>query len=224
MTCTAGLLLMACNHKPAEKPFALRSGDLLFQDLDCGDMCTAIETVTHGWHGAKLSHVGIAIVDSTGRVEVLEAISRGVSLTPLSNFLKRSADTSGHPKVIVGRLKIANSQQLAEDAVKRALTYLGKPYDTVFSITNQAYYCSELVYFAYKDSLGNPLFTLNPMTYNDPATGTIFPVWKSYFEAMHVPVPEGQPGINPGGISRSNKIEIIHVYGNPAGMEINTTN
>jgi len=222
--CMAGLLLQACNHQPAEKPFALQSGDLLFQDMDCGDMCTAIETVTQGWHGAKLSHVGIAVVDSNGHVEVLEAISKGVSLTPLSSFLKRSADTSGHPKVIVGRLNIPNSEQLAKDAVKRAMTYLGMPYDTVFNINNKAYYCSELVYFSYKDSLGNPLFNLKPMTFNEPVTGTVFPVWKSYFEAMHVPVPEGKPGINPGGISRSDKIDIIHVYGNPEGMEINTTN
>ena len=64
------------------------------------------------------------------------------------------------------------------------MTYLGKPYDTVYNISNQAYYCSELVYFAYQDSLGNSLFTLSPMTYNDPATITIFPVWKSYFDGM----------------------------------------
>jgi len=224
MTCMAGLLLLACSHQPAEKPFALQSGDLLFQDLDCGEMCTAIETVTHGWHGAKLSHVGIVVIDSTGHIKVLEAISRGVSLTPLDSFLNRSSDTTHNPKVIVGRLKIPNAVRFEKEAVKRAMTYLGKPYDTVYNISNQAYYCSELVYFAYQDSLGNSLFTLSPMTYNDPATNTIFPVWKSYFDGMHVPVPEGQPGINPGGISRSDKIEIIHVYGNPTGMEINSNN
>ena len=211
----------ACSTSQKEQPFTLHNGDLLFQDIDCGDMCTAIETVTFGWHGAKFSHVGIAVVDSAGKVQVLEAISKGVSLTPIDEFMKRSADSIGKPKVIVGRL-LPKYENLSANAVKRALGYLGKPYDTVFAISNDAYYCSELVYYAFLDSENAPLFELKPMTYNDPATKSIFPVWKSYFEAMKVAVPEGEPGLNPGGISRSDKIEIVHVYGIPQGMVIDS--
>ena len=37
--------------------FELTNGDLLFQDLDCGPFCDAIEKVTEGYRGAQLSHV-----------------------------------------------------------------------------------------------------------------------------------------------------------------------
>jgi len=214
--------LSGCNQAVKEQPFTLHNGDLLFQDIDCGEMCTAIETVTFGWHGAKFSHVGIAVVDSVGNVQVLEAISKGVSLTPIDEFMKRSTDSTGKPKVIVGRL-LPKYDDLSTKAVNRALGYLGKPYDTVFAISNDAYYCSELVYFAFLDSANAPLFELKPMTYNDPATKTLFPVWKSYFDAMNVAVPEGEPGLNPGGISQSDKIEIMHVYGMPQGMKVESS-
>lgn len=215
-------IAVGCNHAVKEQPFTLHNGDLLFQDIDCGDMCSAIETVTFGWHGAKFSHVGIAVVDSVGNVHVLEAISKGVSLTPIDVFLKRSADSSGKPKVIVGRL-LPKYENLSTKAVKRALGYWGKPYDTVFAISNDAYYCSELVYFAFLDSANAPLFELNPMTYKDPSTKTLFPVWKSYFDAMNVAVPEGAPGLNPGGISQSDKIEMVHIYGIPQGINVESS-
>ena len=57
------------------------------------------------------------------------------------------------------------------------------------------------------------------MTYNDPDTKEIFPIWKDYFQELNVPVPEGQPGLNPGGMSKSDYIDIVHFYGKPQGYE-----
>ena len=34
----------------------LKEGDLLFQDLNCGELCDAIETVTQGVDGKDFSH------------------------------------------------------------------------------------------------------------------------------------------------------------------------
>jgi len=53
------------------------------------------------------------------------------------------------------------------------------------------------------------------MTFKSPGTGNTFPEWQEYFSGLGVPVPEGQPGINPGGISRSYAIDIVHEYGTP---------
>ncbi|MHC4724324.1 MAG: hypothetical protein ACYS9V_08765 [Planctomycetota bacterium] len=39
--------------------FEPKEGDLLFQDLDCGPLCDAIEKVTTGYQGSNFSHVGI---------------------------------------------------------------------------------------------------------------------------------------------------------------------
>ena len=48
------------------------------------------------------------------------------------------------------------------------------------------------------------------MTYK--VNGKTLPVWEEYFNKLNIPIPEHEPGINPGGISLSNKIRIIHDY------------
>jgi len=54
-------LIISCQPKNQEVAFELKVGDLLFQDLDSSPLCDAIETVTPGFQGASLSHIGIVI-------------------------------------------------------------------------------------------------------------------------------------------------------------------
>jgi uncharacterized protein YycO len=202
--------------------FQLKPGDLLFQDSDCGPFCEAIEKVTSGVGGAKFSHVGMVVTDSQGELVVIEAVTAGVVTTPLDSFFSRSFDAEQKYKVVVGRLKDAQ-QHLIPKAIEFSKTLLGKPYDKVFDINNDAYYCSELVYEAFKyANNGEPIFQLQKMTYLDPDTGGIFPIWDSYFQELGVSVPEGEPGLNPGGMSLSDHLTIVHFYGNPEGYQANT--
>lgn len=195
--------------------FSLRPGDLLFEDLDCGPLCDAIEDVTTGYQNARLSHVGLAARDESGRIVVLEAVSRGVVAADLQTFLNRAAQSGGRPRVIVGRLK-APYRRLIPAAIEQAVALKGKPYDRSFEIDNDAYYCSELVYEAFRRANGGAaIFSLEPMTFKDPATQQTQPVWAEYFAKLGVDVPEGEPGINPGGISRSAALTIIHSYTHP---------
>jgi len=55
------VLLNGCHRSTFKQNhgFVLQPGDLLFQDLDCGPLCDAIEKVTTGYQGANFSHVGI---------------------------------------------------------------------------------------------------------------------------------------------------------------------
>ncbi len=53
------------------------------------------------------------------------------------------------------------------------------------------------------------------MTFNDPDTQEPFPIWVEYYKKLGEPIPEGEPGLNPGGISRSIYIDIVHYYGKP---------
>ncbi|MGB3617444.1 MAG: YiiX/YebB-like N1pC/P60 family cysteine hydrolase [Catalinimonas sp.] len=190
--------------------FRLQPGDLLFQDLDCGPLCDAIEAVTEGTEGADFSHVGIVSRVEGDRVWITEAVAAGVVRTPLANFLRRSADASGRPKVVVGRLKAAHRARIP-DALAQLRHYEGRPYDRVYRMDDSTYYCSELV----QEVFG--LFTVQPMTFLDPATGRTFPAWVDYYEALGVPIPEGAPGLNPGGVSRSDALDIVHAYGRPYG-------
>jgi hypothetical protein len=198
--------------------FLPQTGDLLFQDIDCGPLCDAIEQVTTGIEGARFSHVGL-VVEKEREIFVLEAISKGVTLTPLSDFLKRSSDSSGNPKVLVGRLK-PQYMHLIPMAINEAEKYFGKSYDTVFSISNDSYYCSELLYFSFKSANGNiDFFKLSPMTFKSAGSDIFFKEWKNYFDSMKIQIPEGKPGINPGGISRSDLLDIVYEYGKPDGYE-----
>jgi hypothetical protein len=221
------LLLLACvfvvgcsqYHYQKGRGFTLQEGDLLFQDLDCGPLCDAIEKVTTGYRGASFSHVGIAAKDAGGNFVVIESSSNGVTSTPLQTFLNSSSDERGRPKVVVGRLKPA-FYRLIPSAIREAFALKGKPYDKVFAINNDSFYCSELIYEMFLRANNNrPVFTLQPMTFKDPDTGVILPAWEQYFSKLGVSVPEGEPGINPGGISRSPVLSIIYSYGIPNGWE-----
>jgi len=197
--------------------FILQPGDILFQDLDCGPFCDAIEKVTRGYNGANFSHVVIVARDENADFIVIEAVSTGVGVTPVEVFLGRSLDEKQRPKVVVGRLK-DNYKHLISSALIEALALKGKPYDSVFDITNDSYYCSELIYEIFSRANNNmPIFKLEPMTFKDPDTGNIFPVWEEYFSKLGVSVPEGREGLNPGSISRSPALIIIDAYGTPTG-------
>jgi len=140
-----------------------------------------------------------------------------VETTPLQTFLGRSSDANGQPKVVVGRLKPALGY-LIPPALKEAHALKGKPYDKVFTIDNESYYCSELIYEIFLRANDNkPVFTLRPMTFKDPNTEVALAAWEEYFSKLGVPIPQGQPGINPGSISCSPVLTIIHTYGTPNG-------
>lgn len=221
---SAAVVLAGC-HSPGRGPgadFALEPGDLLLQDADGGPLCDAIEAVTSGYEGAHLSHVGIVAGREHGAYVVIEAAAAGVNAVPLDRFLQRSLDRDRRPKVLVGRLK-PSFRRLIPAAIRHANALRGKPYDKVFDIHNDAYYCSELVYCSFLAANdGKPVFELQPMTFIDPVSGVTFGAWKEYFQKLAVPIPEGQPGINPGGISRSSVLTIVHAYGSPAGWKPRT--
>lgn len=194
----------------------LKEGDLLFQDLDCGELCQAIESVTKGFRNAHFSHVGIVVKGENNELNVLEAIGEQVKLTDIDQFLLRYYDSKGRPKVVVGRPK---SGIFSIENLKNVDNFIGNKYDDIFNIEDDKYYCSELVYFLYKDLNGKNLFQLTPMTFKDEKTGDYFPSWKKYYEVLNTPIPEGKPGINPGGISLSDKIDILYRYGDPEGWD-----
>ena len=182
----------------------MREGDLIFQELDCGPMCTAIETVTEGVNGRDFSHCAM-VIEEHDSLKVIEAIGAGVQITSMSDFLQRSN------KVLAARLKTSDKGVISR-AVKYSKTLLGKPYDYVFLLNNDQYYCSELLYESFKvANHGKPVFELEPMTFVDPKTKTYYPVWVDYYHALHIRIPEGKPGLNPGSISRSEKLELLDV-------------
>ncbi len=196
--------------------YQAKIGDLLFQDIDCGPMCEAIEAVTHGYNGANLSHVGLVVKKGDSLV-VLEAVSDGILLTEYDDFISRSVDNEGNPKIVVGRLT-RNMRHIIPEAVNNALKYLNTEYDYRFLIDNDTYYCSELLYTVFKDANnGTPVFNLAPMTFKIPGSDSYYSIWEAYYNEIGMPIPEGLPGINPGGMSCSPNIKIVAKLGEVSG-------
>jgi hypothetical protein len=197
------LLFQCASHLLAQQLYSteLHNADLLFQDLDCGPLCDAIEQVTQSYGGHHFSHIGLVDIEGDS-VFIIEAIGSAVQKTPLQHFLSRS-----HHQVLVGRLK-PEFASMRSDVLAFATKQIGVPYDEAFLYANGKYYCSELIYDAFKDANHQKaFFELQPMTFKQPHRKTFFPVWVTYYQQLQMPIPEGALGINPGGISRSNRLD-----------------
>ncbi len=182
---------------------ALKNGDILFQDLDCGGLCDAIEQVTQSYGGRHFSHIGLVSIEGDS-LYIIEAIGNKVQRTPLKDFTHRNKN-----EILLGRVLKAYEKIVAQ-AVHIAQEQIGVPYDDAFIYDNGKYYCSELLYDAFKQANGNQaFFELRPMTFKKPNSNEFFPVWVDYYQKLQMPIPEGMAGINPGGISMSKKLQMF---------------
>ena len=193
----------------------LRGGDLLFVVNGQGNNIT---DVTDGVDGLGIDHIAVF---SDGNV--IEAIPEyGVVENPLDSFLVRLSDRES---VLVGRIEGLD----VEESVTNARKFLGKPYDDIFMPSDSAIYCSELVQksFVFKDGLkkrdhnvkevdskatgsGTKHFVFGtiPMSFHD-STGNVTEFWTKFYSARGLAVPEGEPGTNPGQLSRDPNVKIL---------------
>jgi len=184
----------------------LESGDLVFLDLDCGELCEAMAAVTaeqHGVPGPALSHVGL-LERERGALFVLEAWPRGgVTRRPLAEVLARVRGAEGRRHGFrFGRLR-PERRALGRAAVQAARELLGAPYDEDFLVENGRLYCSELVYLALR-----PALRLSPMFFGRPGTPER-EVWERYYRARGRVVPDGAPGISPLGVYLQGRRELF---------------
>lgn len=194
------LLSAVCVSAQRLKGIALGSlceGDLLFCAQEKGNNIT---DVTQGVGGMKIDHVAI-FHRQGGRTFALEAIHSGVGLTPTDSFMAR--------REVVLAARLRDTLGVAR-SVERALGFIGRPYDFNFMPDDSAFYCSELVQKCYRDSRGELVFKPIPMSFHDKS-GRITPYWHDYYARQGLQVPEGEPGSNPGDLSRSAAICILGI-------------
>jgi hypothetical protein len=180
----------------------LKTGDLLFQKMNCGDLCDAIHAVTEGYQGIDFSHLGLVYIQNDS-IFIIEAAGNAVRKVTLEQFSENTKTT-----MYIGRVK-NKFRKLIPAVIDFSLKQIGTPYDDDYLYDNGKYYCSELIYVAFLKAYENPFFDLQPMTFKQPETNEFFPAWVTYYQNLGVEIPEGKPGCNPGGISTSNKIKII---------------
>lgn len=188
----------------------LQDGDLLFQDLDCGALCDAIKAVTESVNGKNFSHCAI-VVKINDTLKVIEAIGEKVQVNSLQHFFERCGHTTTLKCVTIARVKNKYKKLLIK-ATAFAKQQIGQPYDAEFLLNNGKWYCSELLFEAFKVANNQKdFFDLAPMTFKDSKTNAYFPAWVAYYKHLNTAIPEGMLGTNPGLISRSNKINIIKI-------------
>ena len=194
----------------ANREFALRNGDLLFQVGADSAMGEAIRDATGRGGELPYTHVAIAEVDDCGEVRIIEATGeRGVCRTALQDFLDRSARIDGRPAVTVYRVQSDESDIAA--AVERAARYIGRPYDWWYMPGDERMYCSELVYECFLRADGGHIFTARPMNFR-AADGSMPRFWEELFASLGEPVPEGVDGTNPSDMSRQECLQKVWSY------------
>ena len=95
-------LAPSCNH--SHETEGLKAGDILFQNLNCGEICEATEEVTKGIDGKDFSHCAF-VVNINDILKVIEAIGETVQVNSLENFFARSGDTAKIENITVERVK-----------------------------------------------------------------------------------------------------------------------
>lgn len=176
----------------------LQEGDLLFA---CSEEPNAITQVTSGVDALPIDHVAVVhrIGGESGLLYVIEAVKPAVKLTSIDAFVEANG------MVIVGRV---NADLDARTSVRRCLAMVGKPYDDLYMPGDSALYCSELVQLNYVTMTGTPVFDTVPMSFHD-STGRVTDYWRDFYSQRGLAVPEGEPGTNPGELSRRPQVTII---------------
>lgn len=191
-----------------------KTGDLIFTQIGFPE--NAISAVTEGYRGARVNHLGVVVVNNYGPY-VLEAFPPEVRVTSLAVYLRRSELESGSPRFIHARIH-EEHQSLIPGAVSYGLEKRNVPYDAIYLTDELTLYCSELVVDMFKHANGGvEFFPERPMSFRDPASGEIHPAWISYYEKFGMDVPDGEPGSNPGDISRDLRVGILRVVGDITG-------
>jgi len=192
------VFLYGCNQK-------IRSGDLVFVGSEDSDFEKSIVEVTKFEnYELNFTHVGLVNVTDSGTFVVEAVPGKGVIYSSFADFKSNNNNSS----LFIGKLK-PKYQKFALAAISRAYAHLGKEYDYAFDFENDDYYCSELVYEAYAHASADPLFFETPnMSFKQERSDEFLPYWVSYFEQQNIPVPEGKPGVNPTGLSRSDKFRV----------------
>lgn len=180
--------------------FELRTGDLLFRGRTPSALSSAIDEVTQTGDGNHFSHVGLVEVIA-GEVYVIHAEGeKGVCRQPVDSFM--TDDTGEKLYAEAFRVKDDFRKGIGE-AVKRAASAIGEPYNYTYIIEDSGYYCSELIWWAFSP---DSVFALSPMTFKDPVSGRFHDGWVRHYEKLGMDIPEGLPGCNPNGMAASDNI------------------
>lgn len=171
------------------------TGDIIFQTSKSAQS-KVIQKATH----SPYSHMGM-IVNKQGQVWVLEAI-QPVKYTPLKQWIDRGVNQA----YVVKRYQTSLSTSQQNVLLKNAEVYLNKPYDIYFEWNDDAIYCSEIVWKAYKDALDIELAPLAQLKSFDLTDQTVKALMKQRYGHK---IPLQEKVIAPSAIFNSKKLVTV---------------
>jgi len=199
------LLLIQCKNTYSGNVL-LKNGDLLFVTAKESGLSGAINNVTQKQKIASFDHIGILEKDGN-KMFVLHAAPKGGSQKQdLKDFIKDQKEDG--QEVIVYRLK-TEYQKIIPEAVEKANSMLGKPYNFNYILDENSYYCSDFVERVFR---AENIFKLESMTFIDPKTGKTNAFWEEFYTKKNLKIPEGEPGCNPNGLAGSDRLERVGSY------------
>ena len=172
-----------------------QTGDIIFQTSKSAQS-KVIQKATH----SPYSHMGM-IVNRNGQSWVLEAI-QPVKYTPLQQWVDRGVNKH----YVVKRYQTALTAIQQTKLVKNAEGYLNKPYDIYFEWGDDAIYCSEIVWKAYKNALGIELAPLDQLKSFDLTDPSVKVLMKQRYGKT---IPLQEKVIAPSALFNSKKLVLI---------------
>ena len=176
----------------------IQEGDIIFQTSK-SSQSQAIQLATH----SKYSHMGI-VFENDGKQYVYEAI-QPVQFTALDKWIERGENNH----YVVKRLKNAGDLLTPDILEKMKLIgkeFKGKKYDIYFQWSDEAIYCSELVWKIYDEALGIEIGELEKLTGFDLSHDAVKEKIKERY-GNHIP--DNEQFISPAAMFNSDKLITI---------------
>jgi hypothetical protein len=193
------LLLFSCTQ-PTQH-MNIQTGDILFCSYQTDGLSNAINEVTQTEKATNYSHMALVELVGTDTFVIHASLKRGVVKETLNKFLQVDQAT------VVDNYRLVDSLQFSvPTAILQANKWVGLPYNAHYIMNDTSYYCSQLVFEAFK---ANNIFSLEPMTFKNPATDEFNEGWIKYYDSLGIEIPEGEPGCNPNGLAVSKNLKFV---------------
>ncbi|WP_313385359.1 YiiX/YebB-like N1pC/P60 family cysteine hydrolase [Chishuiella sp.] len=201
------LILNSCSIKTIDSKIIklnkLQNGDLIFVGAQKENLSGAINRVTRTSKNLNFDHIGL-IEKTKDSIFVLHATTDGGSKREnIYNFYTKNHKNNNQLEIY--RLK-KEFQYSIPNAITKAKTMLGKPYNWSYILNENQYYCSDFIERAFRN---NKIFELIPMNFKNSETGKIDDFWINFYKKQGKNVPQDEPGTNPNQLANSDKLKKI---------------
>ncbi len=195
------LVFFACAHSES-KP-KIKDGDIIFRGNDTQGLSDAINSVTQTNAKTNYTHIGICFIKNDTSFVIHATPNKGVCIETIETFMQPDTNTKYISDIY--RLK-KDFRSCIPNAISKAKSLVGAPYDYTYIMDSEGFYCSEFIYHIFEAC---KVFTLNPMTFKNPNSNNFHSEWIEHYNELQIPIPEGELGCNPNGMATDSTIEKI---------------